>query len=96
MEEDSVRRLPRSFLAHYILEDFGRLMGSLLGSLLKYNALEDFSEVCFGYEKPAYQKKMFKWLKNREKETQKIHIQVKDENHLVKNLQQKDRLVRKT
>nr|VDD58376.1 unnamed protein product [Brassica oleracea] len=25
--------------------DFGRLMGSLLGSLLKYNALEDFQEV---------------------------------------------------
>ncbi|KAL0760542.1 hypothetical protein Bca101_076692 [Brassica carinata] len=25
--------------------DFGRPMGSLLGSLLKYNALEDFQEV---------------------------------------------------
>ncbi|KAF3550632.1 hypothetical protein DY000_02002167 [Brassica cretica] len=25
--------------------DFGRLMGSILGSLLKYNALEDFQEV---------------------------------------------------
>ncbi|WZZ41295.1 hypothetical protein YC2023_037554 [Brassica napus] len=25
--------------------DFGRFMGSLLGSLLKYNALEDFQEV---------------------------------------------------
>ncbi|KAF2563076.1 hypothetical protein F2Q70_00015611 [Brassica cretica] len=25
--------------------DFGRLMRSLLGSLLKYNALEDFQEV---------------------------------------------------
>ena len=41
MEEDSVRRLPGRFLAHYILEDFGRLLGSLLESLLKYNALED-------------------------------------------------------
>ena len=45
MEEDSVRRLPGSFLAHYILENFGRLMGSLTENILKYNALEDFLEV---------------------------------------------------
>ena len=46
----------------------------------------------------AYQK-MFKWLKNRENEwkiikiyfyrTHKVYIKVEDENHLVKNLQQK-------
>ncbi|KAG5397240.1 hypothetical protein IGI04_019054 [Brassica rapa subsp. trilocularis] len=38
-------RLPcKSLLALYILEDFGRLVGSLLGSLLKYNGLEDFQK----------------------------------------------------
>ena len=37
MEEDFARRL----VAHYILEDFGRLMGRFPGRLLKYNALED-------------------------------------------------------
>ena len=39
MEEDFVR-----ILAHYIFEDFGKLMGNLLGSLLIYNALEDFQK----------------------------------------------------
>ena len=63
MEEDSARRLSCSLLAHYILEDFGRLMRSLLGNLLKNNALEVFKPRS---EKLAY-KKMFKWLKNREK-----------------------------
>ncbi|KAF2556005.1 hypothetical protein F2Q68_00014324 [Brassica cretica] len=51
----SSRRLPGSLLTesspmspfHNRSErlDFGRPMGSLLGSLLKYNALEDFKEV---------------------------------------------------
>ena len=53
MEEDSVRR------AHYILEDFGRLMESLLGSFLKYNELETSHKsfkVCSRSEKHEYQK----------------------------------------
>ncbi|KAF2531071.1 hypothetical protein F2Q70_00031053 [Brassica cretica] len=51
----SSRRLPGSLLTESSLMspfhnrserfDFGRLMGSLLGSFLKYNALEDFQEV---------------------------------------------------
>ena len=43
--EENFQEVSRSLLAHYILEDFGRLIGSLLENLLKYNVLEDFQEV---------------------------------------------------
>uniref|UniRef100_M4EHR6 Uncharacterized protein n=1 Tax=Brassica campestris TaxID=3711 RepID=M4EHR6_BRACM len=34
--------------------DFGRFMGSLLGNLLKYNALEDLSEILWKTSRKSY------------------------------------------
>ena len=101
LRQKTSKKSSGSLLTHYILEDFQEDFPISLPKStpdLKNMYIKPRSE------KHAY-KKTFKWLKNRENEwnimliyfcrTQKVHIQVEDKNHLIKNMQQKRQISEK-